>query len=106
MNAHERMLSVIRHVYTAAADETRWPFVLELLSDEYRGDVAGLQYRSGSEGHVRAARFVRLDPALHEIILTRHAARNPWVRATQPLYAPVPARSRCTLTVRPRAASM
>jgi DNA-binding CsgD family transcriptional regulator len=88
MNAHERMLSLIGAVYTAAADETRWPAVLERLADEYRGGVAGLHYRTGREGHVRSARFVRLDPVLLEAIHTHFATRNPWVRATQSLFVP------------------
>jgi DNA-binding CsgD family transcriptional regulator len=80
------MLSLIREVYTAAADETRWTTVLERLADEYRGGVAGFQYRTGTEGKVRAARFVRLDPVLQEATRTHFATRNPWTRLSQPLY--------------------
>jgi DNA-binding CsgD family transcriptional regulator len=55
---------------------------------EFHGVVAGLQYRAGSEGRVTFARFVRLDPALQQALRSHYATRNPWVRATQPLYQP------------------
>jgi DNA-binding CsgD family transcriptional regulator/PAS domain-containing protein len=86
MSSHERMLSLIRDVYTAAADEACWPAVLERLSDEFGSGVAGLQYRIGTEGHIRSARFVRVDPALLESIRTYYATRNPWTRLSQPWY--------------------
>ena len=34
MSVHTRMLSLMRHVYSAAADEAQWPTVLEHLADE------------------------------------------------------------------------
>jgi DNA-binding CsgD family transcriptional regulator len=82
------MVSLIRDVYSAAADETRWPAVLERLADEYRGDVAGLQYRVGTEGHITSSRWVRFDPALQVSYRTYFATRNPWTRLSQPLYRP------------------
>ena len=85
---HERILSLIRDVYTAAADETQWLAVLERLGDAFGGGVPGLQYRTGVDGHVRWARFARLDPALSTRILRDYAVQNPWVRATQPLWRP------------------
>jgi DNA-binding CsgD family transcriptional regulator len=88
MNAHERILSLIRDVYTAAADEALWPAVLVRLSDEFGGGVAGLQYRAGPEGRVTSGRFVRLDPVLQEALRTYYADCNPWVKATQSLLLP------------------
>jgi hypothetical protein len=86
MNSHERMHSLLRDVYAAAADEQNWPATLERLADEFGGGVAGLQYRTGSEGHIRSARFVRMDPALLQTYRTYFATRNPWTRLSQPLY--------------------
>jgi DNA-binding CsgD family transcriptional regulator len=60
--------------------------VLERLADEYRGDVAGLQYRVGTEGHVSSSRWVRFDPAVEKSYRTYFATRNPWTRLSQPLY--------------------
>jgi DNA-binding CsgD family transcriptional regulator/PAS domain-containing protein len=54
----------------------------------YRGSVAGLQYRAGSEGRVSRARFVRLDPAIQEAMCAYYSGRNPWVRRTQHLLTP------------------
>jgi DNA-binding CsgD family transcriptional regulator/PAS domain-containing protein len=88
MDARERMLALLRHVYAAAADEGRWPAVLELLADEFRGGVSGFHYRVGVQGRVQSAQFVRLDPALHAAIHGYYATRNPWVRLTQPLFRP------------------
>jgi len=88
MSAHARMLSLIRHVYSAAADETQWPAVLEHLADEYHGGVAGLQYRAGVDGQIRSSRFVRFDPALQRTYGTYFATRNPWTRLSQPLFHP------------------
>jgi DNA-binding CsgD family transcriptional regulator len=82
------MRSLIGHVYSAAADETQWLGVLERLGDEFGGAVAGLQYRTGPEGHVRWARFARLDPALTTRLLNDYALRNPWIRATHALWRP------------------
>lgn len=82
------MRSLIGHVYSAAADETRWPGVLERLGDEFGGAVAGLQYRTGPDGHVRGARFAGLDPALATRLLNDYALRNPWIRATHALWRP------------------
>jgi DNA-binding CsgD family transcriptional regulator len=82
------MLSMIRAVYGAAADETRWPSVLERLADAYSGAIAGFQYRTGAEGMVRSARLVRLDPAIARSLATDFATRNPWTRLSQPLYRP------------------
>jgi DNA-binding CsgD family transcriptional regulator/PAS domain-containing protein len=86
MSEHEGMLSLIRDIYGAAADEKRWPVVLEHLSDEFRGGVAGLQYRVGAEGHITSSRWVRFDPALQESYRTYFATRNPWTRLSQPFY--------------------
>jgi DNA-binding CsgD family transcriptional regulator/PAS domain-containing protein len=80
--------SLIPQVYTAAADETRWPSVLERLADEFRGGVTGFMYRTGAAGHTRGARFVRLDPALVDALRTDYATLNPWARLSQPLYRP------------------
>lgn len=88
MTAHVRMLSLIRHVYSAAADETQWPAVLEHLADEYHGGVAGLQYRTGVDGEVRSSRFARFDPELQRTYGTYFATRNPWTRLSQPLFQP------------------
>jgi DNA-binding CsgD family transcriptional regulator len=85
MSGHDETLSLIRHVYTAAADESQWPSVLERLSDEYGGGVAGFQHRTGIEGRVRSARFVRIDPAL-ERAATTLGGQNPWTRLSQPLF--------------------
>jgi len=84
----DRQLSMTRLIYTAAADDTRWPTVLERLADEYGGSVAGFHYRLGSQGVIRSARFVGVDPTLGASILTYYSTRNPWVRATQPLFRP------------------
>jgi DNA-binding CsgD family transcriptional regulator len=86
MPSHRRTLSLVRHVYTAAADPTHWPDVLEHLADEYRGGVAGFQYRTGTEGRIQSARFVRFDPALHDVYRGYFATRNPWTRLSQPFY--------------------
>jgi len=82
------MLSLIRHVYGAAADETQWPSVLEHLADEYHGGVAGLQYRTGLDGQVSSSKFVRFDPALQRTYSTYFSTRNPWTRISQPLFQP------------------
>jgi len=86
MSSPERMHSLIRDVYAAAADELRWPATLERLADEFGGGVAGLQYRAGAEGHIRSSRFVRMDPGLLQTYRTYWATRNPWTRLSQPLY--------------------
>jgi DNA-binding CsgD family transcriptional regulator len=86
MSSHERMRSLIRDIYSAAADEMRWPATLEKLADEFGGGVAGLQYRVGPEGHIRSAHFVRMDPVLLDTYRTYFATRNPWTRMSQPLY--------------------
>ena len=83
MHSHKRMSSLVRYVYTAAADETRWPSVLERLADEYCGGVAGFQYRTGPEGRIQSARFVRFDPALQDVYRGYFATRNPWTRLSQ-----------------------
>ena len=88
MSVHGRMLSLVRQIYSAADDETRWPTVLEHLADEYQGGVAGLQYRAGVEGRVRPSRFVRLDPAIQRAYGTHFATRNPWTRLSQPIFRP------------------
>ncbi len=80
------MRSLIRDIYSAAADELRWPAALERLADEFGGGVAGLQYRIGTEGHIRSAHFVRMDPVLLGTYRTHFATRNPWTRLSQPLY--------------------
>jgi DNA-binding CsgD family transcriptional regulator len=82
------MAAVIRHVYTAAADDTRWPAVLEMLADEFRGGGTGFLYRTGTAGQVQSARLVRIDPALNEAHRRDYATRNPWVRLSQPLFRP------------------
>jgi len=86
MHSHRRMVSLVRHVYTAASDETQWPLVLERLADEYGGGVAGLQYRTGPEGRIQSARFVRFDPALQDVYRSYFATRNPWTRLSQPFF--------------------
>jgi DNA-binding CsgD family transcriptional regulator len=86
MATDDRFRALIRRIYIAAADEAQWSGALEDLTDEYRGALAGLQYRSGPEGRVASARFVRLDPALVELLRLRFADRNPWVRTTQPFF--------------------
>jgi len=88
MSADARMVSLIRHVYGAAADETQWPAVLEHLADEYHGGVAGLQYRTGVDGQISSSKFVRFDPALQRAYGSYFATRNPWTRITQPLFRP------------------
>ena len=88
MATDDRLRTLIRRIYTAAVDDTRWPDVLEHLSDEYRGAVAGLLYRVGPDGRVTRARFVRIDPAIQEALRTYYSARNPWVRGTQRLLMP------------------
>jgi DNA-binding CsgD family transcriptional regulator len=88
MDAHARMLSLVRHIYDAAADDTQWPAVLEHLSDEYYGGVAGLQYRTGVDGQITSSRFVRFDPALQRSYGSYFATRNPWTRISQPLFQP------------------
>ena len=86
MTSHERKLSLIRRVYTAAVDESQWSAVLESLADEYGGGVAGFNHRIGREGHIRSVRFVRVDPELTKALLTYYSARNPWTRLTQPMF--------------------
>ena len=86
MSSHERMGSLFRDIYSAAADELRWPATLERLADEFGGGVAGLQYRVGTEGRISSAHFVRMDPALLDTYRTHFATRNPWTRLSQPLY--------------------
>jgi DNA-binding CsgD family transcriptional regulator len=88
MDAHGRMLSLIRHVYRAAPDATQWPAVLEHLSDQYHGGVAGLQYRTGIDGQIHSSTFVRFDPALQRTYGSYFATRNPWTRLSQPLFQP------------------
>ena len=85
MSGQDGMLSLVRHIYTAAADEGRWPAVLERLSDEYSGGVAGFNYRAGTDGRVRFSRLVRVDPAL-ERAATRLGGQNPWTRLSQPSF--------------------
>lgn len=84
MSSHDALRLLVRHVYSAA-DGRQWPAVLERLSDEYGGSVAGFQHRVGIEGRVRKARFVRIDPAL-ERAATTLGAQNPWTRLSQPLF--------------------
>src|SRR5829696_8804258 len=88
MSPNERMVSLVGAIYTAAADETHWPAVLERLADAYGGGVAGFNYRIGDAGLVRSAQLARVDPALIDAIHTYYAARNPWTRLTQPLFRP------------------
>lgn len=88
MSSEQRLTPLIQQVYTAAADETRWPSTLEALADEFRGGVTGFLFRTGVEGDVRSARLVRVDPALAEAMRTDYATLNPWTRLSQPLYRP------------------
>lgn len=86
MTSHERTLSLVHGIYTAAAEEAQWPRVLENLADAYGGGVAGFNYRTGGGGVVRAAQLARVEPVIIEAMQTEYAARNPWTRLTQPLF--------------------
>jgi DNA-binding CsgD family transcriptional regulator len=87
MTSDERRLSLIRQVYAAAADESKWLEALECLADEFRGSFAGIMYRTKTYDGIRSARFARIDPALIDRLCTSCAPRNPWARATQSRYA-------------------
>lgn len=76
---------LLRALYGAAADESRWTPALERLADEFRGAIAGLQYRTGTDGMVRSTRFVRIDDTIRA---GTTSVRNPWVAATQNRFAP------------------
>jgi DNA-binding CsgD family transcriptional regulator len=81
----ERVPALLRAVYAAAADQSQWSPALERIGDEFGGGVAGLQYRTGVEGLVRSARFVRIDD---RVLAGALSVRNPWVAATQNRFAP------------------
>jgi DNA-binding CsgD family transcriptional regulator/PAS domain-containing protein len=88
MNQHGGPLGLIRDIYGAATDPTRWPLVLERLADAHGGRIAGFQLR-GRTGHTfKFASFARLDPRLHDAYRAYYAARNPWIRSNQSLHTP------------------
>jgi DNA-binding CsgD family transcriptional regulator len=88
MNGPRAPLTLIRDVYDAAVNPTRWPLVLERLADAHGGRVAGFQLRGRTCATLRFASFARLEPRLHDAYRAYFAARNPWIRQNQSLHAP------------------
>jgi len=87
MSRKNGIRGLIRHVYRAALEEDRWPAVLEQVADHYGAHIAGFHRRTPNAVLYHFA-FARLDPEQHRAYREYYVARNPWIRAVDPLMRP------------------
>jgi len=77
----ERVLDVIRVLYDAAVDETRWPEALKELSDFTESQAATFWVLDGSEQpRLPTFTYINLDPAFVQEYLDHVAPLDPTVR--------------------------
>jgi DNA-binding CsgD family transcriptional regulator/PAS domain-containing protein len=80
MYRHDRVLRLVRLIYDAALDPSRWHQFLETLIEMMRGHSADLWTFGPSSTMTRFA-SVRTDPAYHSAYDAHYAGLDPWMLA-------------------------